>query len=147
MGADSLADTNILVYACDVRFPAKREVARRLLRQGILKGTIVIAHQSLIEFVSAVTRPGRGGPILGLEEARREAEEFLDAFPVLYPNDEIVRTALRGAAAYRMSWFDAHLWAYAECNGIPEILSEDFAHQQRYGRVRVVNPFGEGRAS
>jgi predicted nucleic acid-binding protein len=146
MGADSLADTNILVYACDPRFPAKREVARRLLRQGIVKSTIVIAHQSLIEFVSAVTRPGRGGPILPMEEARREAEEFLDAFQVLYPSEDILRTALRGVAAYRLSWYDAHLWAYAECNGISEILSEDFSHQQRYGRVRVVNPFLDGGA-
>jgi predicted nucleic acid-binding protein len=147
MGADSLADTNILVYACDPRFPAKQEVARRLLRQGIVKGTVVIAHQSLIEFVSAVTRPGRGGPILSMEDARREAEEFLDAFPILYPNEDIVRTALRGAAAYRLSWYDAHLWAYAECNGIPEIVSEDFSHHQRYGRVRVVNPFADGQTA
>ncbi len=147
MGADSLADTNILVYACDPRFPAKREVARQLLRHGLIKGTVVLAHQCLIEFVSAVTRPGRGGPILPMEDARREAEQFLDAFPVLYPNDDIVRVALRGAAAYRLSWYDAHLWAYAECNGIPEILSEDFAHQQRYGRVRVVNPFLGGEAA
>jgi predicted nucleic acid-binding protein len=37
--------------------------------------------------------------------------------------------------------FDAHLWAYAEVNGIPEILSEDFQHGRYYGSVRVVDPF------
>jgi len=26
----------------------------------------------------------------------------------------VVRTALRGAAAYQLSWFHAHAWAYAE---------------------------------
>ena len=82
-----------------------------------------------------------------MEDARREAEEFLDAFPILYPHEDIVRTALRGAAAYRLSWYDAHLWAYAECNGIAEIVSEDFSHQQRYGRVRVVNPFADGQTA
>ena len=41
--------------------------------------------------------------------------------------NSMVRTALLGMAAYRLSWFDAHLWAYAEHYGMPEILSEDFA--------------------
>jgi predicted nucleic acid-binding protein len=43
--------------------------------------------------------------------------------------------------AYRLSWFDSHLWAYAEHYGISEILSEDFEHGRRYGTVRVRNPF------
>ena len=32
----------------------------------------------------------------------------------LAPDDATIRTALRGAAAYKLSWFDANLWAYAE---------------------------------
>jgi predicted nucleic acid-binding protein len=75
------------------------------------------------------------------EEARREAEELLAQMEVLYPNEAIVRTALRGAAAYGLSWFDAHLWAFAERYGLAELLSEDFEHDRMYGTVRVVNPF------
>jgi predicted nucleic acid-binding protein len=40
-----------------------------------------------------------------------------------------------------LSWFDAHIWAYAEFYGLPEILSEDFQHGRLYGTVRSVNPF------
>ena len=58
-----------------------------------------------------------------------------------FPNDAVVRTAIRGAAVYQLSWFDAHLWAYAECLGLPEIYSEDFQHGRLYGTVRAVNPF------
>ena len=47
----------------------------------------------------------------------------------------------RGTAMYGLSWFDAHLWAYAEVYGVEEILSEDFAHGRHYGTVRAVNPF------
>ena len=61
-------------------------------------------------------------------------------FPVLYPNESVVRLALRGAAAYGLSWFDAHLWAYAEHFGLAELWSEDFQHDRMYGTVRVVNP-------
>jgi predicted nucleic acid-binding protein len=62
---------------------------------------------------------------------------------VLYPDERVLRVALRGAAAYQLSWFDAHLWAYAEVYGISELLSEDFQHGRRYGTVRAVNPFLE----
>ena len=50
-------------------------------------------------------------------------------------------TALLGKAAYGFPWYDAHLWAYAEHYGLPELLSEDFEHGRRYGTVRVRNPF------
>lgn len=36
------------------------------------------------------------------------------------------------------------MWAYAERYGVPEILSEDFAHGRRYGGVRASNPFLTG---
>jgi len=39
---------------------------------------------------------------------------MLGLFAVLYPDEVLLRTALRGAVAYQLSWFDAHLWAYAE---------------------------------
>lgn len=44
-------------------------------------------------------------------------------------------------AAYRLSWFDAHMWACAEVHGLAILYSEDFQHEQWYGTVRVVNPF------
>jgi hypothetical protein len=48
---------------------------------------------------------------------------------------------LRATVAYQLSWFDAHMWAYAETNGLKEILSEDFQHGRRYGGVRTTDPF------
>jgi predicted nucleic acid-binding protein len=65
----------------------------------------------------------------------------MSQFTVLYPTEGLVRTALRGSAAYGLSWFDAHLWAYAEFYGLSELFSEDFEHRRMYGSVRVVNPF------
>ena len=70
---------------------------------------------SFSEFVAATTRPIHGGDLLlPPDAARREAEEMLSQYEVVYPNEEILRIALRGAAAYQISWFDAHLWAFAE---------------------------------
>jgi len=138
----ALVDTNVLVYCYDPRFPAKQAIAARLLRRGIAEGTIRISHQAVVEFVAVVTRSlGRNPPLLSTTVAFREAEEMLSQFEVLYPNDAVVRTALRGAAAYQLSWFDAHLWAYAEHYGVRELISEDFEHDRLYGTVRAVNPF------
>lgn len=138
----SLVDTNILVYRFDPRFPNKQHTAIDLLRRGILEDSIRIPHQAIVEFVAAVTRPLRDEPpLLTPEEARQEAEEMLAQFQILYPNEALLRLALRGAAAYQLSWFDAHLWAYAEHFALGELISEDFQHDRLYGNVRIVNPF------
>jgi predicted nucleic acid-binding protein len=137
----ALVDTNILVYRFDPRDSRKQQLAEDLLRNGILRDDIRVPHQAIVEFVAACTRNFPGGPLLSPADARREAEEMLSMFEVLYPNESIVRTALRGAAAYQLGWFDAHLWAYAEHYGLQELYSEDFQHDRLYGSVRVVNPF------
>ena len=137
-----LVDTNILVYRFDPQFPEKQATARSLLRKGLAEDAVRIPHQALLEFVAVVTRVRAGSrPLLAPDEARQETEELMVQFPVLYPNASLVRTALQGAAAYQLSWFDAHLWAYAEHYGLEEIVSEDFEHGRLYGSVRVRNPF------
>jgi predicted nucleic acid-binding protein len=138
----ALVDTNVLVYRFDPRFRDKQRTATAVLRRGIESGELRLAHQAVVEFVAVVTRRlGRAGPLLPEADALREAEELLRQFVVLYPNEALVRTALRGAAAYRLSWWDAHMWAYAEHYGLSEIWSEDFQHGRLYGSVRAVDPF------
>jgi predicted nucleic acid-binding protein len=139
----ALVDTNVLVYRFDPRVPEKQRRATALLRRGIEQDTLRIPHQAVMEFVAAVTRVRGpdGAPLLDRSEALREAEEFLAQFPVLYPNEGVLRAALRGAAAYELSWFDAHLWACAEHYGLEEIISEDFEHGRLLGSVRIRNPF------
>lgn len=138
----AIVDTNVLVYRFDPRFPARQKTATEILRRGIADDSIRIPHQAIMEFVAAVTQPiGSRPPLLSGQDALREAEEMLSQFVVLYPDEGLLSTALRGAVAYQLSWFDAHLWAYAEHFGFPELLSEDFQHDRMYGSVRAVNPF------
>ncbi len=88
---------------------------------------------ALLEFVAVVSRPIAGGaPLLPLPEARREMEEMLAQFPVAYPTEHTLRTALRGSALYELSGFDAHLWAYADEQGMETLWSEDFEHGRTY---------------
>ncbi len=140
-GVAALVDTNVLVYRFDTRFAEKQKIATEILRRGIIEDSVRLPHQAIIEFVAAVTRPIRGHVILKPADALREAEELLKQFTVLYPNEAILREAVRGCAAYQLSWFDAHLWSYAEHYGLQEILTEDLQHDRLYGTVRAVNPF------
>jgi predicted nucleic acid-binding protein len=138
----ALVDTNVLVYRFDPRFPDKQRRASDLLRRGIVDGSLRVPHQAIIEFYRAVTRPQRDGQsILEPRAARRETEELLSQFTILYPNEALVRTAIRGCATYGLSWFDAHLWAYAEHYALPVLYSEDFQHERLYGTVRIEDPF------
>ena len=140
----SLVDTNVLVYRVDPRDRVKQARAEAIVRDGLIDGSVVLAHQCIVEFVAAVTRPRKdlgGAPLLPPEDARVRAEHLTAQFLVLYPTLDVLRTALRGTAMYGLSWFDAHMWAYAEVYGVEELLSEDFAHGRHYGSVRAVDPF------
>lgn len=139
----ALVDTSVLVYRFDARFPDKQARATELLRRGIAADSVRVPHQALVEFAAAATRPlTRNGPsLLSPEDARREVEALLVQFDVLYPDEDLVRVAIRGAATYGLSWFDAHMWAYAERFGLETLWSEDFENGRLYGRVRARDPF------
>src|SRR5204863_9438398 len=110
--------------------------------RGLAGDQVRIPHQAVVEFLAVVTRPlDDGQSLLAPDEARREAEEILTQFVILYPSETLLRTAIRGWATYQLGWFDAHLWAYAEHYGLDEILSEDFSDGQLIGSVRIRNPF------
>ncbi|TME49356.1 MAG: PIN domain-containing protein, partial [Chloroflexi bacterium] len=77
----ALVDTNVLVYRFDARYPEKQGLATALLRSGVVDAPVVLAHQAIVEFVAAVSRPLDGAePLLTPEVARREAEEMLLQF-------------------------------------------------------------------
>lgn len=142
----SLVDTNVLVYRFDPRDPLKQRRATDVLEKGIAAQSVIVAHQSIVEFVAAVTRPQRslgGEPLMKLPQAVIEAEELMAQVDVLYPSRDVLVTAMRGTVTYGLGWFDAQIWAVAEVHGLRELLSEDFQHGRHYGRVRAVNPFVE----
>ena len=118
----SLVDTNVLVYRVDPRDPAKQRRATELLEAGIADRSLVLSHQSIVEFVAA---------------ALAEAEDLMAQFDVLYPTRDVLVTAMRGVAAYGLPWFDAQTWATAEVHGLPQILSEDFQHGRHYMRAPI----------
>ena len=115
-----------------------------MLRDGIEHDSIRIAHQAVVEFVQAVSRPlSKGGTSLLLTqpEAPRRSGAASRAIRAPVPESSLVRLALRGVSRYRLNWFDAYMWAYAEHYGLEELWSEDFSDGRLLATVRVKNPF------
>jgi predicted nucleic acid-binding protein len=136
MIADCFLDTNVLVYAATGRFtePTKHERARDL----IATTHFALSGQVLAEFFVNATR--KSDVPLTVEQAYRWIESLRDR-PCAAVDHELVTSAIRHSARYRINYYDAAIIAAAERLGAPLLYSEDLNDGQTYGSVRVVNPF------
>jgi predicted nucleic acid-binding protein len=135
----TLVDTNILVYAIDPRDLFKQQRAIDVLDRLDVARTGIVGVQVLHEFMSVSTR--RIVPPLPIDEAVRVVRYFLRYWPVLPLTPDVTAEAIRGVEQHRLSWWDALIWATAQVNGIPTVLSEDFNAGAVLDGVRFVNPF------
>jgi predicted nucleic acid-binding protein len=136
-----MLDTNVLVYAFDADEPEKRRQAEELLGRLVADGSACVSSQVLGEFYVTVTRrfPGSMDP----QTAARHTERFAELLEVHGGGLQVVLEALRGVIRYRLSYYDAQIWAVARLNHVPVVLSEDFAQGSEIEGVRFENPFGQ----
>ena len=129
-------DTNVLVYLFDDDSPHKQKTARQLLDDRAEQ--LVLSTQVLGEFYVTVTRK------LAKPLATSRAIEALDtlcAFPVRGLGADLVRSAVHRSASSQVSYWDALIIESALDAGATVLLTEDLQHGQRFGQLRVVNPF------
>jgi predicted nucleic acid-binding protein len=133
-------DTNILIYAHDRSSGRKHERARDLLQKIWDAGNGVISTQVLQELCVSLRR--KAAQPLSIPELRRLIEDYLswEVF-VNAPNASI--QALELESRYRISFWDALILHTAEASGATVLYSEDLSTGQKFGSVRVVNPFAE----
>lgn len=129
-------DSNVLVYAFS---RAPRDAAKvRVAREWIAREDWGVTVQVLQEFyVNAVRTPHE----LGHEDALAMIEEIACSRPVGVVDLPLMRHALQLRNRYRIAYWDAAVIAGARRLGASVLVSEDFAHGQDYGGVRVLNPF------
>ena len=106
--ARSLVDTNILVYSRDLNEPVKRAQAIEVIDQLRASGELVLSAQCLNEFSSTSLR--RGTPI---SEVRIAVSRWHDLGDVLPLTGAATAAALTAVEQYRLSFWDALLWATA----------------------------------
>ena len=134
-----LLDTNVLVYAIDVRQSSLQARAKAIILKAEETSVGCLSVQCLAEFFRVATAKMQ----LPAKEMFKQVEYWQSAFPVFSLTPQIVLEAARGVRDYRLSYYDAQIWASAKLNQIPVIFSEDFQDGQMLESVRFINPFAE----
>ena len=131
-----LLDANVLVYAFS---KAPRDAAKaRVAREWIAREDWGASVQILQEFyVNAVRKPNG----LSHEDALAMVEEIAGSRQVISIDVPLMRHALQLKSRYGIAYWDAAVIAGAHRLGASTLVSEDLAHGQDYGGVRVFNPF------
>lgn len=133
-------DANVLIYTLDPRDPVKRETAKAVLRSLTASGLGAMPAQALGEFSVNALRKLNLAP----QDVAAQVQGYARTFPVLNLTSGIVLEALRGVRDFRLSYFDAQIWAAARLAQVPYVLSEDFNPGATLEGVTFINPFDPG---
>ena len=129
-------DTNVLVYAAS-GIPDDRHKSA-IARQLVTRKNLGISLQVLQEFYSVARHPRK------LAFTHDETMGYCNqwrAWTVLEPTVALFDDAVALCERYQITYYDAAIIAAARQLGCAVIYSEDLGHGQRYGGVRVENPF------
>jgi predicted nucleic acid-binding protein len=134
----SFVDTNLLVYAEDRDAGEKHTLAVELLRALWERGDGVVSIQVLQEFFITVTRKVRRP--LKPDVAARIVGQYL-TWRTVENDGALLLAAIERMSVHRLSFWDALVVEAAVRAGCDLLFSEDLSHGQRFGKLRVVNPF------
>ena len=138
MRVECFLDTNVLVYAASSsrNEAAKRERALKLVQEA----DFGLSAQVLQEFYVTVTRKMKKPMAPELVVALMDEYRVFPTVPTDYP---LVVSAVELSVKYGISYWDGAIIAAAQVLEADTLYTEDLNHGQRYGTVRVVNPFRE----
>ncbi len=136
MNASVFFDTNILVYAAigTGKDQGKHERALDLIQSEDFGTSAQVLQEFFVTVVKKAARP------LSALRALEWIEQWSE-FPCQPIDHRLVRIAIERSERYAISYWDAAVIAAAEALGAHTVYSEDLNAGQRYGRVRVINPF------
>ena len=131
-------DTNILVYMSDTRDAAKQRRAAQHFEQSFRTSQVVLSTQVLHELINVITRKIK--PNLSLEQITERLQGFFQ-LELISSDAMSIQAALRLMQQYQTSWWDALILEAALRADADVLVSEDFSHGQRFGKLVVENPF------
>ena len=137
MSDKCFVDTNILVYAHDLKQGAKHERARTLVEKLWDSGEGALSTQVLQELCVSL-RKKAARPLS--DEGTRQVIQDYSSWEVVVNTAESVLQALDLEKRYQISFWDALIVQAATSCGAAVLYSEDLADGQNYGAVKVVNP-------
>lgn len=134
-------DTNVILYAFDLRDTDKQARSRAWLRACWLRRCGRISSQVMHEFYANAR--GRFAKSVPADQVRAEVRRYQQWTP--WPVDHAtVETAWAVEHRYGISYWDALMVAAALHLGCRWLLTEDLQHGQWLDQVQVINPFLTG---
>lgn len=131
-------DTNILLYAHDLRAGDKQAKAAQLLVQLWESHTGILSPQVLQEFLVNALRKLKSP--LALPKAR----DIVRSYGLWVTRDTKVDHILRATELMELtgySFWDSLILASAEAAGAEVLYSEDMQHGQQVAGMKILNPF------
>jgi predicted nucleic acid-binding protein len=139
MSARFFLDTNVFVYSFDRTAPKKADRAARLIRRAIEARAGIVSYQVVQEFFNLALRRF-AEPMSGAD-----AEQYLSTTfrPLLeiHSSHQLYGQALHLVTTHSLSWYDSLIVASAIEGQCGILYSEDFQDGQRFGSLRIENPF------
>jgi len=131
-------DTNILVYAHTPNEGRKYSIAKSLVDDLWLSHRGVLSTQVFQEFCVVLTQKMR--PPRSVTETVERAQNFL-SWRTITVSAELAISALEFSSSHKLSYWDALIIGAAHSAQCSILFSEDLNNGQRFGSLRVVNPF------
>ena len=138
MSAPVFVDTNVLVYARDLREKAKQPVAALWIAQLWRDRTGRTSTQVLSEFYVTVTRKLKPG--MPAAQAWDEVNALLSWHPQAV-DAALLQRAYQIEQRYRLSWWDSAVVGAAQLQDCALLLTEDLQDGAVFGSVTVRSPF------
>jgi len=132
-------DTNIFVYSFDRNAPKKADRATKLIRRAIEARQGIVSYQVVQEFFNVALRRF-AEPMSGTDAEQYLSTTFRPLLAV-HSSHGVYSRALQLATTYSISWYDSLIVACAIEGRCGILYSEDFQHGQRFGSLRIENPF------
>jgi predicted nucleic acid-binding protein len=132
-------DTNLFVYSFDRNSPAKSRRATQIIREAVATRNGIISYQVMQEFFNVALR--RFSPPMTLVEAEQYLGTVFRPLLTVHSSQDLYKNAFRLAGRYRLPWYDSIIVAAAIEGKCGVLYSEDFQHGQKFGDLKIENPF------
>jgi predicted nucleic acid-binding protein len=139
MNGKFFLDTNIFVYSFDRSSGAKSRRAARLIREAVGSRKGIVSYQVVQEFFNVALR--RFAQPMTVPEGEQYLTTIFRPLLAIHSSPALISEALRLSDKHRLSWYDALIVAAAIEGGCNVLYSEDLQHGQRFGELKVENPF------
>jgi len=132
-------DTNIFVYSMDRSAPAKSQKAAQLVRKALAMQQGFISYQVVQEFFNVALR--RFVQPMRTADAEQYLTTVLRPLLSVHSSPALFTEALHIQSSSGLSWYDSLIVAAAAQAKCDLLYTEDLQHGQRFGSLRVLNPF------